>query len=134
LTRKICDSKLKPYKQDLAYAAIRNISLPSDSIIITDTEYEELKLDWLLRLLDRAQTSFGGEMLKQLLIPIADRAEIERRQSITKTFLENESLCIAAYDSLNKLYQHEDAILSYVIQSDLEKHAATLYYDIVKIS
>ncbi len=133
LTRKTCDPNFKIHKQDLAHAAIRNISLSSDSII-TGTEYEELKLDWLLHLLDRAQTSFGGEMLKQLLIPIADRAEIERRQSITKIFLKNESLCTVAYDSLNKLYQHEAAILSYVTQSDLEKHAATLYYDIVKIS
>src|ERR1700761_6982525 len=63
--------------------------LPAPSII-GEREWKELQLDRLVTILDRTTTSFGRWGLVQLLHPIADKKELERRKEIITFLIEHE--------------------------------------------
>ncbi len=123
---------IKAFKQRKARQAISD-STYQGVPIIEKIEWQELQLEWLLNTLDKAKTSFGGVLLHEMLIPIADQHELLRRQSITQLFLEEDELFNVVASSLDTIYQYEDSVLTYYGNDELTASASTLYYKILKL-
>src|SRR5688572_1636819 len=81
----------KPTLSQAAEQVLNHIEyiLPAPSII-GEREWKELQLDRLVTILDRTKTSFGRWGLVQLLHPIADKKELERRKEIITFLIEHE--------------------------------------------
>ncbi|HRN78614.1 MAG TPA: hypothetical protein PLU71_05215 [Candidatus Dependentiae bacterium] len=81
--------------------------------IITSFEWRELQVDNLVNKLNKTVTAFGQQGLKWLLCPITDSAEIERRQTIIKTLVEDTTFFSRLDIALRHVKQGEDALLLY---------------------
>lgn len=123
---------IRTFKQRKARQAISDALYPRVPII-EKTEWQELQLEWLLNTLDAAKTSFGGVLLREMLIPIADKNELARRQSITELFLADDELFKIVAASLDTIYQYEDSVLTYYGNDELTASASSMYYKILKL-
>lgn len=92
----------------------RGISvLVADQHVLDAHAKAELQLPWLVHSLDRSQTYLGSNGLAQLMNPVNDRAEIERRQHLIKTFLQDDPLYTRISEALQEIAQSEEAVLTY---------------------
>lgn len=81
--------------------------------IITRIEWDELQLDDLIQTCGQPETSFGYTGLSWLLIPISDQKEIERRQTIIRSLVEDEKLFNDLQSALLEVRKGETTLLSY---------------------
>jgi energy-coupling factor transporter ATP-binding protein EcfA2 len=88
--------------------------------IITQNEWDELQIDHLIEKLCKPETSFGFAGLQWLLQPIADKAEILRRQTMIKSLVDDQKMFADLQAILHDIKKGEHAILSYWAE-DLKK-------------
>lgn len=104
--------------------------LPAPSII-GEREWHELQLDRLVTILDRTRTSFGRWGLVQLLHPIADKKELDRRKAIITFLIEHEDEMQDFQKQLERVHEVEKSILAYWDTHDqLSQKAYQFYYSL----
>jgi hypothetical protein len=81
--------------------------------IITQNEWDELKLDNLVDKICKPETSFGATGLRWLFWPVSNLQEIQRRQTMVKTLVADEKLYNDLQKVLKDIKQGERALLSY---------------------
>ena len=107
--------------------------LPAPSII-GECEWKELQLDRLVTILDRSSTSFGRWGLVQLLHPIADEKELERRKEIIMFLVEHEKEMHIFQEQLKRVKKSEKSLLAYWDKHDqLNQNAQQFYYTVFGI-
>jgi len=92
---------------------------------------QELQLDWLVRTLDRTQTNLGKNGLVKTMSPVNDLGEIERRQQLIKTFINDPHLFNSVTLSLQGIAKSEASVLNYWNERDsLSLLAGRLYFNL----
>lgn len=84
-----------------------------ERFILDQNAKKELQLDWLIKQLDRTQTYLGSNSLAQLMNPVNDLAEIQRRQSLIKIFMNDMSLYNSVARVLQAVAENEEQVLTY---------------------
>jgi hypothetical protein len=105
--------------------------LPAPSII-GEREWKELQLDRLVTTLDRTKTSFGRWGLVQLLHPIADEKELEKRKQIITYLIEHENDMRMFQKQLERVHAVETSLLAYWDKHDeLNKSSRRFYFSTI---
>lgn len=98
--------------QPLVHAHVALRQMPLDCVhhlpsIITKNEWDELQLDWLVTCLDKTQTSMGSWAFKQMLHPVCDKEEINRRQALVQALTNDPQLYQNIQRCLQIIHQAE---------------------------
>lgn len=102
----------------------------SPSAALSHIEWRELKLDALADRLDSTQTIFGRWALDKLLQPIIVRTDLEARQALLKTLVEDDALFDALSNELAIIAQTQKEFLTLFDRRDqLYIRAQEFYFD-----
>ncbi len=129
--------KNKKAKQQLANQLLKSKPNVFDSVwsknsIISGFEKRELQLNDLITKCSRSVTSFGNSGLEQLLIPVADSSEINRRQTMVKSLVQDEVLFNNLRAALSNVAAGEEAFLAYWDENNaVHREANRFYYSLV---
>ncbi len=93
-------------------------SLDLNSEVLDAHSARELQLSWLVEKLDRTQTYIGSSCLGNTLNPTNEISEIERRQSLIKTLMDNPHLFNNMTLALQSVAKSEEAVLTYWNEKD----------------
>jgi hypothetical protein len=104
----------------------------SKKSIMGANEVHELQAKDLVTVCIQPETAFGYKGAEWLLIPVADHAEIIRRQTTVKSFIEDEKLFSDLQKSLQEVAASESAVLKYWDKEDqLMQKFAQFYYSLL---
>jgi hypothetical protein len=100
---------------------------PSPSII-GKREWKELQLDRLVTILDRTKTSFGRWGLVQLLHPIADKKQLQKRKEIITFLVDNPEQMRIFQEQLEQVRRVEKSLLAYWDKEDQLSRSVEQFY------
>ena len=95
--------------------------------IFGTNEWQELQGDALIKAIDKTETSFGHNVLRQTMQPTTDIKLIDMRRNQVKALLDDPKLFSVVGQELGRIKKAEDAILSYWDESQLENAGALFY-------
>ena len=125
--------KNKKIKQQLANQLLKSKPNVFDEVwsrnsIISGFEKRELQVNDLISKCSRSVTSFGDSGLEQLLVPVADRREINRRQTMVKSLVQDEAMFNKLRGALSQISAGEEALLAYWNYDHANAKVGGLYY------
>lgn len=129
--------KNKKAKQQLANQLLQSKPNVFDTVwsknsIISGFEKRELQLNDLIEKCNRSVTSFGATGLEQLLIPVSDYSEINRRQTMVKSLVQDEVLFSKLRKALSNVAAGEEAFLAYWDPNNsVHREANRFYYSML---
>lgn len=130
-------AELKKLKKQLANQLLKSKPNVFDEVwnknsIISGFEKRELQLNDLIAKCSRSVTSFGDGGLEQLLIPVADRREIDRRQTMVKSLVQDEAMFNKLRSALSQIAAGEEAFLAYWDPNNaVHREANRFYYSLI---
>lgn len=105
------------------------VSSKKPKSIISENEWDELRVDDMLAALDRTQTVFGAWGLKKMIIPTADVAVVESMQDRTTYLKNNHELYDELHVLIEEVADYEDALINYYNPHyKMHDNAKKLYY------
>jgi energy-coupling factor transporter ATP-binding protein EcfA2 len=125
----------KKEKKQLANRLLKSKANLFDSVwsknsIISPFEKRELQIDDLITKCSRSVTAFGDIGLDWLLIPISNSTEIQRRQTIVQSLVQDEVLFNNLRNALSHIALGEDALLAYWKRDQDHAKVGDLYYNL----
>lgn len=130
-------AELKKFKQHVANQLLKSKPNVFDEVwnknsIISGFEKRELQLHDLITKCSRSVTSFGDTGLEQLLVPVADYREINRRQTMVKSLVHDEALFNKLRGALSQIAAGEEAFLAYWDPNNaVHREANRFYYSLI---
>ncbi len=125
-------------KRELGFTLLKSNRQTKQPIVLDHNSWEDLNLFFnksgpqycLGEIVNRAQTEVGRITLYRLLAqPIADKAELHKRQLIIRELMANEYLFDALSDALRQMQKNENLVLAFWDNDSFKTTSRSLYYD-----